>query len=118
MNLSSVRFCVSITLTPLCASSLALLPTHNRRWSGCKATRTGCWPAGRSSTRWKVVVSISATLPAAGIDTYTCLSSLLAAQSIGTSLRPIRARVLVTPPTDTDGSITVRLASLFSTSRK
>jgi hypothetical protein len=32
--------------------------------------------------------------------------------------RSMRAMVLVTPPTDTVGSITVRLASLFSTSRK
>ena len=41
-----------------------------------------------------------------------------ATQSMGAALRPMRARVLVTPPTETDGSITVRLASLFITSRK
>ncbi|MNF86784.1 hypothetical protein D3C84_692320 [compost metagenome] len=114
----ALRLLTSITVTPLCAGSLALLPTHSRRWSGCKATRSGCLPAAMLPTRWKVSVSIHATSSRSGIDTNTCLSSLLATQSMGTPGSSMRARVLVTPPTETDGSITVRLASLFSTSKK
>ncbi|MNE79088.1 hypothetical protein D3C80_1755450 [compost metagenome] len=114
----ALRLGTSITVTPLWAGSLVLLPTHSRRWSGCRATRSGCLPAGILPMRWKVSVSISATSPRSGIDTNTCLSSPLGVQSIGWPGSSIRARVLVTPPTDTDGSITVRLASLFSTSRK
>ena len=113
-----VRLGTSITVTPPLAGSSLLLPTHSRRWSGCSATRNGCAPASRMATRRKVSVSINATWPRSGIDTNTCLSSPVATQSMGRPGRSMRARVLVTPPTETVGSITVRLASLFSTSRK
>ncbi|MNC58500.1 hypothetical protein D3C75_1082310 [compost metagenome] len=108
----------SITVTPPLPGSLLLLPTHSRCWSGCRATRRGWSPASRSATRVKVSVSITETLPRSGIDTKTCLSSLVAAQSMGRPGSSMRAMVLVTPPTDTVGSITVRLASLFSISKK
>ncbi|MNJ61447.1 hypothetical protein D3C77_572330 [compost metagenome] len=117
-NFMFLRLGTSITVTPLCCGSLALLPTHSRRWSGCKATRKGCLPASMLATRLKVSVSINAISSRSGIDTYTCLSLLLAAQSMGIPGNSIRASVLVTPPTETEGSITVRLASLLSISRK
>ncbi|MNP05436.1 hypothetical protein D3C76_973900 [compost metagenome] len=115
---SVLRLGTSITVTPPLAGSLLLLPTHKRCWSGCRTTRSGCTPASRSATRVKVSVSITDTLPRSGIDTNTSLSSPVAAQSIGWPGSSMRARVLVTPPTETVGSITVRLASLFSMSRK
>ncbi|MCY1431521.1 hypothetical protein D9M71_474910 [compost metagenome] len=68
-NFKVVRLGTSMTVTPLFSGSLALLPTHSRRWSGCMARRSGCLPAGRLATRWKVSVSISATSPRSGIDT-------------------------------------------------
>ncbi|MNN09288.1 hypothetical protein D3C81_1221660 [compost metagenome] len=116
--LIGLRLAVSITVTPDCPSCAPLLPTHSRRSSGCRATRTGLLPAATESISLNCSLSITATSPAVGIETNTRLLSLGVTQSIGGCFSSIRARVLVMPPTDTDGSTTETLASRFITSRK
>ncbi|MNP42273.1 hypothetical protein D3C76_1360310 [compost metagenome] len=109
---------MSITVTPESSADGALLPTHSRRSSGCNATRTGWLPAPTESISLNCSLSITATSPAVGIETNTRLLSLGVTQSIGGCFSSIRARVLVMPPTDTDGSTTETLASRLITSRK
>ncbi|MNI69660.1 hypothetical protein D3C73_1254230 [compost metagenome] len=109
---------MSITVTPESSAEGALLPTHSRRSSGCKATRTGLLPAATESSNLNCSLSSTATSPALGIDTNTRLLSLGVTQSIGGCLMSMRVMVLVMPPTETDGSTTETLASRFITIRK